>query len=606
MKDLIRFGAWAAFWGDTPRAARQVLKTPDLDYLISDYLAEITMALLARARAKDPEVGYITEVVPTLTRIMPELHERGIKAITNAGALNARAGAEALQAAADEAGVPLQVAAVEGDDLLPRLQEVLAACPKDIFTGVDVPTELSSLNAYLGATPIARALDAGADIVVTGRCVDAAVVLGPLMHEFGWTDSDYDLLSAGTLVGHIIECGPQSLGGLFTDWADVPGWENMGYPIAEVHRDGSAIITKPPDTGGLVTPGTVSEQILYEIGDPGAYIMPDVVCDWRQVTLEQEGTDRVRVSGAKGSEPTQTYKVTATHQDGYRAMTTAMFAGVDAGGRARRAGNALVARTNGILAEEGYGPLTESLVEVIGTGDTLGADPPNDAAMEVVVKVGVRHPDRNALSLFAGEFAPFSLVAQGMTGAFAGRPRPAPVFRVFHLLAAKSNTPVEIRIGGQEIPLEVASGTPTPALDTPELTEDGSARSANGTAADEVTVPLKTLAYGRSGDKGDKANVGIIARRPEFIEVIRNQVTPKRVAAFFAHYTPGEVKAWELPGLHAINYLIDSVLGGAGGTSTLRYDPQGKSYAAMLLSLPVTVPAAWIRDGLVRQPEVIA
>ena len=591
-KDVVRFGAWAAFWGDTSRAARQVLGVEDLDYLVSDYLAEITMALLARARAKDPAAGYVGDAGATLSGLLPEIHARGLKVVTNAGALNAAACADAIEAAVREAGVPLRVAAVTGDDLMPRLAEIVAREPRDMFTGEPIPSAVSSMNAYLGARPIARALDAGADIVVTGRCADAAVVLGPLMHEFGWSDGDYDLLSAGTLAGHIIECGPQCTGGIHTDWADVPGWDDMGYPIAEVRRDGSAVITKPPGTGGLVSVGTVGEQILYEIGDPGAYVMPDVVCDWREVVAEQVGPDRVEVSGARGSAPTPTYKVTATYQDGYRAMTTAMFSGIDAAGRARRAGEALVARTARLLAEDGFEPLAESSVEVIGAGDTFGAQSRPDTATEAVVKIGVRHGKREALEVFAGEFAPFGLVAQGMTGVFAGRPRPAPVFRVFHLLADKSTTPVRVRIDGDSLPVEVAVGTADACLSTPPLTSVGAAAGGGeAPTADAVTVPLRHIAYGRSGDKGDKANIGLMARRPEYVAIIREQVTADRVAKFFAHYAPGSVRGWELPGLNAFNFLIDAVLGGSGGTSTLRYDPQGKSYAAMLLTIPVTVPA---------------
>jgi hypothetical protein len=594
MKDMIRFGAWAAFWGDTSRAARQLLRVEDLDYLSSDYLAEITMALLARARAKRPTAGYIQDAVDTLAEIMPELHERGIKAVTNAGGLNAVACASALQQAADAAGVPLRVAAVQGDDLMSRLDEIVAADTRDMFTGERLPAELSSMNAYLGARPIAQALAAGADIVVTGRCVDAAVVLGPLMHEFGWSDEDYDLLAAGSLAAHIIECGPQCTGGLHTDWAAVPGWDDMGYPVAEIHRDGVAVITKPPNTGGFVSVGTVGEQILYEIGDPGAYVMPDVVCDWRQVRLEQVGPDRVQASGARGSAPTTSYKVTATYQDGFRAMSTAMFSGIEAAGRARRAGEALVSRTSRLMAEDGFGPLSESSVEVIGAGDTFGSERRTDTATEVVLKVGVRHPDRAALQIFAGEFAPIGLIAQGMTGVFAGRPRVAPVFRVFHVLADKSSTPATVRLGDEVTPVNVAPGSPDAQLATPSLAD----APVNGNRPRiGVTVPLRRLAYGRSGDKGDKANIGLIARRPEFASVIREQVTTERVASFFSHYAPGQVRRWELPGFGAMNFLIDSVLGGSGGTSTLRYDPQGKSYAAMLLTLPVVVPSQWDHDG---------
>jgi hypothetical protein len=592
MKDVVKLATWAAFWGDTEHATRQVLSLPDLDYLVSDYLAEITMALLARARAKDPEGGFVQDAVDALAPVLPELHERGIKVVTNAGALNAAACARALQAAVDAAGVPLRVAAVEGDDLMPSLDAILAGSPRDMFTGAPVPRDVSSMNAYLGARPIAAALDLGADIVVTGRCVDAAVVLGPLMHEFGWSDDEHDLLAAGTLVGHVIECGPQCTGGIHTDWQAVPGWDDMGYPVAEVRRDGTAIITKPQGTGGLVSVGTVSEQILYEIGDPGAYVMPEVVCDWRHVRVEQAGPDRVAISGARGSAPPTTYKVTATHADGYRAMTTAMFAGFDAAGRARRAGEALVARTSRLIAQAGHEPLSEASVEVIGGGDTFGGEPRPDAATEAVVKIGVRHPDKVALEIFSREFAPMGLVAQGMTGVFAGRPRVAPVFRVLHLLVDKAATPVSVRLGDAVTPVAVSAGVAEPRLATEPLA-DGDGAPARG-----MTVPLRRLAWGRSGDKGDKANIGLIARRPEFAEVIREQVSADRVARFFGHYLTGDVRRWELPGLHAVNFLLDGVLGGTGGTSTLRYDPQGKSYAAMLLTMPVTIPHAWDREGL--------
>jgi hypothetical protein len=424
--------------------------------------------------------------------------------------------------------------------------------------------------------------------------VDTSVVLGPLLHEFGWSDTDYDLLSAGTLAGHIVECGPQCTGGNFTDWESVPGWEDIGFPIAQCFADGSAIITKPEGTGGLVTPATISEQILYEIGDPGAYVMPDVVCDWRDVALEQVGPNRVRASGARGSRPPGTYKVTATHADGYRVMTTAMFAGVDAAAKARRVGEALVARAERLIAKAGYGPITERSIEVIGAGDTHGPDHRNDAVTEAIVKIGVRHPDKAALEIFALEYAPMALVAQGMTGFFAGRPRVAPSIGIYHLLVSKSSVSVTVRVGDDVQSVEIAPGDPGVSVGTPTL-PDGE-RPAPGSG--DFSVTLRRLAYARSGDKGNNANIGVIARRPEFAAVIREQVTGQRVAAFFEQYLEGPVRRWEMPGLSALNFVLEGALGGRGGTSTLRYDPQGKSFGAMLLEIPVTVPAEWDRNGL--------
>ncbi|MDO8187820.1 acyclic terpene utilization AtuA family protein [Conexibacter sp. JD483] len=595
MRETVRLGCWAAFWGDTSAAVDQLLDGADVDYLVADYLSEITMALLARARAKDPEAGYVPDAVRVLAPRLAEIKARGIRIVTNAGALNPSACAHAFREAAAAAGVELRVAAVEGDDLSPRGEELLAGAARDMFTGEPLPGRPMTINAYLGARPIAAALDAGADVVVTGRAVDSAVVLGPLMHEFGWADDDYDLLSAGTLAGHVVECGPQCTGGNFTDWDEVPGWDEMGFPVIEVRADGSAVVSKPANTGGLVSPATVGEQIVYEIGDPGAYVMPDVVCDWREVTLEQVGIDRVRVAGARGSRPPATYKVTATHADGFRVMATAMFSGLDAAGKARRAGQALVARTERLIAAAGHGPLTETSVEVIGAGDTHGPDHRDDSATEAVVKIAARHPEKAALEQFALEYAPMALVAQGMTGFFGGRPRPAPAISVYHLLLDKASTPVRVQLDDDEpFAVAIAAGDPELQIGTPAL-RDGDARLSLTDGG--VTVPLRRLAWARSGDKGDQANIGVIARRPEFLAPIREQLTCARVGDRFAQYLTGGVRRWELPGLHALNFVLDGALGGKGGTSTLRFDPQGKSFAAMLLELPIAVPAEWDRDG---------
>jgi hypothetical protein len=594
MRDTVRIGCWAAFWGDTSAAVDQILDGADVEYLVSDYLSEITMALLARARAKDPDAGFIPDAVRVLSPRLSDIHERGIKIVTNAGALNPAACARAFAEAAETACVPLRIAAVEGDDLMGQLEELRDA--RDMFTDDPLPENPLTMNAYLGARPIAQALAAGADVVVTGRSVDSSVVLGPLLHEFGWSDEDYDLLSAGTVAGHIVECGPQCTGGNFTDWETVPGWDNVGFPVVECHADGTAIISKPDNTGGLVTPATVAEQILYEIGDPGAYVMPDVVCDWRQVNLEQVGHNRVRVSGARGGRPPATYKVTATHADGYRVMTNAMFAGFDAAGKARRAGEALASRAEWMIAKAGFGPITERSIEVIGAGDTHGPEHRNDAATEAVVKVALRHPDRAALEIFAQEYAPMALVAQGMTGFSGGRPRVAPSIGVYHLLVEKSSVPVTVRIGEESTEVPISPGDPTVWTGTDELPdpEDG----ASAILARDFSVPLRRLAYARSGDKGNNANIGVIARRPEFAPLIAEQVTTRRVHDHFAQYVRGPVRRWQMPGLAALNFVLEGALGGRGGTSTLRYDPQGKSFGAMLLEIPVAVPSEWDRNGL--------
>jgi hypothetical protein len=318
----VRIGCGAGFWGDSPEGPAQLVRKGDIDYLVMDYLAEITMSILARMKAKKPELGYATDFVTMVMKpLAKEIAAKNIRVVTNAGGVNPEACRDALEAVFAEQGVKLKVAVVRGDDLSARADAYRAAGVREMFSGAAMPDRLASVNAYLGAFPIAKALDAGADVVITGRVVDSAVVLGPLIHEFGWKPTDYDLLSAGSLAGHVVECGVQATGGIFTDWKLVADdWDDMGFPIAECAADGSFVLTKPKSTGGLVSTGTVAEQIVYEVGDPRRYILPG--CDRG---LER-GPARTGRAGPGQSQRRQralprppSYKVSATFADGYRA-----------------------------------------------------------------------------------------------------------------------------------------------------------------------------------------------------------------------------------------------------------------------------------------------
>ncbi len=300
----VRIGGASGFWGDSADGARQLVEA-DIDYLVFDYLAELTMSILVSARAKNPQLGYATDFVTvamhdTLHRCV----ERGIKVISNAGGVNPHACARAVEALADELGLRITVAVVDGDDVMPLVPALRDCGVTDFYTGAPMPPQLISANAYLGGLPIAAALAAGADVVITGRVVDSAVVLGALVHSFGWSANDYDKLASASLAGHIIECGCQATGGLHTDWEQIPDWDRMGYPIIECDSDGGFVVSKPEGTGGKVLAQAVAEQMLYEIHDPAAYVLPDVVCDFTSVEITQIAADRVLVRGAKGYAPT--------------------------------------------------------------------------------------------------------------------------------------------------------------------------------------------------------------------------------------------------------------------------------------------------------------
>ena len=395
----IRIGGASGFWGDSSVGAPQLVNSGQIDYLVFDYLAELTMSILAGARLKKPELGYATDFVTVAMRsVLKEVVAKGIRVVSNAGGVNPQGCADALRALADELGVAVKIAVVTGDDVLPLIPELRAAEPpvRELQSGAPLPARVLTANAYLGALPVKAALDAGAQIVITGRCVDSAVTLGVLMHAFDWSAHDYDRLAGGSLAGHIIECGCQATGGLHTDWQDVPDWAHIGYPIVECAADGSFVLTKPAGTGGLIAPQCVAEQMLYEIGDPAAYLLPDVVCVFTQVRIEAAGAERVRVHGARGRAPTSTYKVCATYVDGFKTSAQLSIIGFDAVAKARRTGEAILERVGGLLAAQGLPPFSATKLEVLGAEHAYGphAEPAVRQTREAILRLTVRHPDK--------------------------------------------------------------------------------------------------------------------------------------------------------------------------------------------------------------------
>ena len=487
----------------------------------------------------------------------------------------------------NELGLDLTVAVVSGDDLLASAARFAEQGVEEMFSKAPFPAMPLSVNAYLGAFPIAAALDRGADIVVTGRCVDSAVTLGPCIHHFGWTPDALDRLAGGSLAGHILECGAQATGGLFTDWEEVPDYAAIGYPIAEVDEDGSFTVTKPAGTGGLVSRGTVAEQMLYEIGDPQAYILPDVTCDFSAVEIAQAAPDRVRVTGARGRPAPASYKVCATHADGHRLALTLAICGIDADRKARAVADAVLARMARRLDAAGAPPFTATSVEVLGAESSYGPHRRIAAPREVILKIAARHASTAALAALLREATSSGTsMTPGITGVGGNRPKPMPLVRLFSFLVDKREVAPVVHVGGEAVacPDAVPPALPAPAR-APATLPPACARQSGAM----VEVPLVALAWARSGDKGNDANIGVIARTAGNFPWIAAALEAETVARYFAYLGVASVQRFFLPGISGLNFLLRDALGG-GGTASLRNDPQGKGLAQILLDHPIPVP----------------
>lgn len=601
-ESTLTIGGASGYWGDAPGATAQLLAHEGLDFLVYDYLAEITLSILARARSADPEAGYATDfVTAAMAPNLATIAAKNVRVVSNAGGVNPDACAQALRGLIRESGLSLKVAVIRGDDLAARVPEFAGGADSpplhEMFSGESFPPpeRVASVNAYLGAFPIAAALDGGADIVITGRCVDSAVTLGACIHYFGWAADDLDRLAQGSLAGHILECGTQASGGNFTDWASVADslW-NAGYPIARIAGDGGFTVTKPDGTGGRVSVGTIAEQMLYEIGDPCCYTLPDVVCDFSEVRLAADGRDRVRVSGARGAGRPEMLKACATWADGYRAGHVWTMVGRNAIHKARAFADGVLRRTARELAASGLPALSETSVELPGSESQFPPSLRQSALREVDVKIAVRHPSAAGVALFLKEMTGHALAAPPGLCSFAGaRARPSPVVRLFSFLVPASCVAVEVDIEG-----DCAPSAPPPSVPPRDLPPTPDFPRPSRPVGDRmVAVPLESLALARSGDKGDKANIGVIAREPEFLPYIANALTEAAVAECFVHFlAPGQARPVErfyLPGIAALNFLLHDVLGG-GGIASLRVDAQGKAYAQVLLATAVPVPASLV------------
>ncbi|VUC32637.1 unnamed protein product [Clonostachys rosea] len=611
----VKIGCYSAFWGDSASAVKQFLENeePKLDYLVADYLAELTMGLLARSVAASKK-GYISEFLDlVLAPYLDLILKKGVKIVTNAGGLDPVGLKQAIDEHVKSRGLDsrIEVAAVYGDNILSDFSKL---AEQDAFTqfdplsgassspeaGLDRADDLLSLNAYIGAEPITEALKQGATIVVTGRCVDSALVLGPLAFEYGWeyemTQTNLDHLASASLAGHVIECGAQATGGNFTDWrlsafSSHGGWSNMGYPILTFNEDDTFSITKPEKTGGVVSRASVIEQMLYEVLDPENYVLPDVVVDMSRVQVSEIKPGHVLVRGAKGKPPSPWLKCTAVQQRGHRIAVDFLVCGEEAEDKARCLGAALIERTNTIAAQQLPGTInpigsSDSAIALIGNESSLGSAASQEKRREVVLRVSARHSNRKVLDILSKEAASFlTNSCPGVCLLTSGRARSSPNFVASSILVKRSKVIPQVRTDtGSTIAVTLrtegcqlieAAKTRIQASSQPK------ALPRNG----RKLVRLHQLAIARSGDKGDSANIAIIARDPNHYQHLVEQLSPELVFAQFSHFIApgGQVTRFEVPGVSALNFVLTRSLGG-GGLSSLRLDRQAKTYGQLLLA----------------------
>ncbi len=443
MKEKIRIASGQGFWGDLIDAPVNQVMHGQIDYLVMDYLAEVTMSILQKQKNKNPELGYARDIPELMKRILPECKQKGIKIITNGGGVNPVSCAKACYKVAKELGVKgLKIAVVHGDNILDSIDSLLqqGAQLNNMESGepiAAVKEKLLSANVYFGAFPIVEALRKGADIVITGRTTDTGLTLAPMIYEFGWKESDWNLMAAGTVAGHILECGAQATGGNFLgDWESIENFEDIGFPIAEAFSTGEVVITKHETLGGIVTVETVSEQLLYEIGDPKNYITPDCVADFTSIHLTQAGENRVEISGVKGTPATPFYKVSCSYDDGYSAVGTLTYSWPKALAKAKKADSILRGRLRNLGLQ-----FDEIRTEFVGYnachGPLVKVD--EEALSEIMLRVAVRSHDRNSVERFGRELAPLILTGPpSVTGFAGGRPKASDVVAYWPALIEKS------------------------------------------------------------------------------------------------------------------------------------------------------------------------
>ncbi|MCP4681121.1 MAG: DUF1446 domain-containing protein [Desulfobacterales bacterium] len=579
--DKLIVANFSGFFGDRFSAAKEMIEGGPIDILVGDYLAELTMAILLKQTFKDPNKGYAHTFLKQMEMVIGQCLDKKIRVVSNAGGLNPRALAEELEKAAATLGLHPKIAYIEGDNLMPRLAELQEQ--GETFAHLDTGTPLKkanakpmTANAYFGGWGIAKGLQEGADIVVGGRIADAAVVMGPSAWYFGWEKDEWDKLAGAAVAGHIIECSGQACGGNYSFVDEVPSYHNVGFPIAEMHEDGSFVITKHPGTGGLVSVGTVTAQLLYEVREP-RYLTPDVGARFDTINISPQGPDRVEITGVCGEPPPETTKVCINNLGGHMNSITLLLAGLDIEKKAQ------------ILEDSVFNSLGGRNQFEMTDFQLIRSDkenPPTNEEAYAYVKLSVMDPDSKKVALFSTKFVELALCTVPGLALTSPPGKGTPVIRHWPTLVSQSNVVQRVMVGGQEfimdpINLDINWSTPDPAaVEIPPAP-----------AGPSVSVPLGKLYAARSGDKGGNANLGIWGRTPEAYSFLKDFLTVEKLKELLTDMALYEIERFELPNLLALNFYVKGVLGD-GVSASLRMDPQAKSLGEYLRAKTIEIPAS--------------
>ncbi|MFY8004998.1 MAG: acyclic terpene utilization AtuA family protein, partial [Chitinophagaceae bacterium] len=587
----VRIGNASGFWGDEPTALLQQLQKGKLRYVVADYLAEVSMSILAKQQAKNPDLGYIPDFLEHLTIAKDFLHQP-VKIITNAGGNNPVQCAAAVNQLLKSWGIEKKVMAVTGDNILSVINHwqknnsTLFANLETNESLAKIADKLVAANVYTNSEGILACLEIGADIVITGRASDSALVIGPLRYEFEWSETDFNKLGAAMIAGHIIECGAQATGGNFTDWLSVENMDTIGFPIIEMQANGDFWVTKPENTGGLVSVNTVKEQLVYEIANPKAYYGPDVIADISEVTIEEAGENKVLVKGSQGHPPTPFWKISAAYSDGLKAVGGLMIPGPNALAKAERLKDIFWKK----LA---YIPFSKTNTQFIGYNATATETGILNEPNEILIQFVAFSNSKLHLQAFAKQIAAMILVGPQGLAVVGGRPKPQEVVRYWPALCPVNQinlTCWQIDTDKQSVVKKIHPTEHQGKYIEPLATAAFCVSEEDASVSKEW-VELNKICLARSGDKGNTSNIGVIARSPEAFYFLEKHLTPELLKQWFKGVALGNIERFDIPNLHAFNFFLAEALDG-GGTFSGRIDAQGKSLASWLLRQKMEVPIA--------------